>query len=144
MAEQSDYAMEEIAPDIAQLRIGFVNVFLVGAPGGEAPWALVDAGLAMGTAGVALLVGFDDVSTLPGAGIAIAAGLAGIAKVVLGLQRPRRSRRLRGVSLQPPLWRARRFRDQVGGRANGGGTHAVRISHAGRLGRDPGRSCRRG
>ena len=33
-------------------------------------------GLLLGTAGVAMLVGFDDVSTLPGAGLAIAAALA--------------------------------------------------------------------
>jgi drug/metabolite transporter (DMT)-like permease len=34
------------------------------------------AGLLLGTAGVALLVGFDDVSSLPGAGLAITAALA--------------------------------------------------------------------
>ncbi|HEY1044529.1 MAG TPA: DMT family transporter [Telluria sp.] len=50
---------------------------LIGAAWGRQGISLRTAlGLAMGTAGVALLVGFDDVSTRPGAGIAIAAGLA--------------------------------------------------------------------
>lgn len=48
--QQSDYEIEELTRDLARLRIGFVNVYLAGAPGGAAPWALVDAGLAMGAA----------------------------------------------------------------------------------------------
>ena len=52
MAQQSDYGLEDVTSDIGRLRIGFVNVYFVGPPGsgGEAPWALVDAGLAMGAA----------------------------------------------------------------------------------------------
>jgi drug/metabolite transporter (DMT)-like permease len=42
----------------------------------QAITARTGLGLLLGTAGVALLVGFDDVSTLPGAGIAVAAALA--------------------------------------------------------------------
>ena len=44
------------------------------------------AGLLMGTAGVALLVGFDSVSAAPGAGVAIAAGLcAALSYAIAGL-----------------------------------------------------------
>lgn len=53
MAQQdSDYALEELAGDLARLRIGFVNVYFAGPParGGASPWALVDAGLAVGAA----------------------------------------------------------------------------------------------
>ena len=52
MAEQRDYEMEGLAADVARLRIGFVNCYFVGPPGagGATPWALVDAGLAMGAA----------------------------------------------------------------------------------------------
>ncbi len=51
MAEpQTDRAIDEVAHDLARLRIGFVNVYLAGPPGGNAAWALVDAGLAMGAA----------------------------------------------------------------------------------------------
>lgn len=51
MAEQqSDHVVDEVTHDLVRLRIGFVNVYLAGAPDGRAPWALVDAGLAMGTA----------------------------------------------------------------------------------------------
>ena len=42
----------------------------------QAITARAGLGLLLGTAGVALLVGFDDVSALPGAGLAIAAALA--------------------------------------------------------------------
>src|SRR5690606_15632147 len=42
----------------------------------QAITARTGLGLLLGTAGVALLVGFDDVSALPGAGLAIAAALA--------------------------------------------------------------------
>jgi glyoxylase-like metal-dependent hydrolase (beta-lactamase superfamily II) len=50
--DQQQHAIEELAADVARLRIAFVNVYFVGAPGaGSAtPWALVDAGLAMGAA----------------------------------------------------------------------------------------------
>lgn len=47
---------EELATDIARLRIAFVNVYFVGVPPsaspveGLRPWALVDAGLSLGTA----------------------------------------------------------------------------------------------
>lgn len=49
------YEIEELAPDVARLRIGFVNVYLVGAPAAAradsaAQWVLVDTGLAMGAA----------------------------------------------------------------------------------------------
>ncbi len=51
MAQQSDYAVEELTADLARLRTGFVNVYFAGAPrGGATPWALVDAGLGMGAA----------------------------------------------------------------------------------------------
>jgi glyoxylase-like metal-dependent hydrolase (beta-lactamase superfamily II) len=49
------YGIEELASGVARLRIGFVNVYLVG-PAGSAgrdsatPWVLVDTGLAMGAA----------------------------------------------------------------------------------------------
>lgn len=53
MAEwQSDHEIDELAADVARLRIGFVNVYFVGPRGGSAPWTLVDAGLAMGAATV--------------------------------------------------------------------------------------------
>ena len=42
----------------------------------QAITARTGLGLLLGTAGVALLVGFDDVSTLPGAGLAVVAALA--------------------------------------------------------------------
>ena len=52
MAQQAEYAIEDVTTDLARLRIGFVNVYLAGTPqaGGVTPWALVDAGLAMGAA----------------------------------------------------------------------------------------------
>ena len=53
--EAKDFAIDEIGRDVARLRIGFVNLYFVGAPTppGEPalrPWALVDAGLAAGAA----------------------------------------------------------------------------------------------
>ena len=48
--QQTDHALEELTTDLARLRIGFANVYFAGTPGGAAPWALVDAGLAMGAA----------------------------------------------------------------------------------------------
>ena len=51
MAQQSEYAVQELAADLARLRIGFVNVYLAGRRQQAAtPWALVDAGLAIGAA----------------------------------------------------------------------------------------------
>ena len=58
MAQQSEFAVEELTVDLARLRIGFVNVYFAGATRGLAgtteqnamPWTLVDAGLAMGAA----------------------------------------------------------------------------------------------
>lgn len=54
------HRIEELAPDIARLRIAFVNVYMVGVPpharadpalaNALRPWALVDAGLSIGTA----------------------------------------------------------------------------------------------
>jgi len=51
--DQPQHAIEELTRDVARLRIGFVNVYFVGLPRASAdatPWALVDAGLAMGAA----------------------------------------------------------------------------------------------
>src|SRR5689334_11455244 len=50
--DQKQHAIEDLTTDVARLRIGFVNVYFVGTPGaaGATPWALVDAGLAMGAA----------------------------------------------------------------------------------------------
>ena len=50
--QQTDHAVEELTADLARLRIGFVNVYFAGTPGGDAPWALVDTGLAMGAAAI--------------------------------------------------------------------------------------------
>jgi glyoxylase-like metal-dependent hydrolase (beta-lactamase superfamily II) len=51
VADQLDYTLEEVTADLARLRVGFGNVYFVGAPGaGSASWALVDSGLAMGAA----------------------------------------------------------------------------------------------
>ncbi len=49
--EVRDFSIEEIGRDVARLRIGFVNLYFVGAPAASGqpalrPWALVDAGLA--------------------------------------------------------------------------------------------------
>lgn len=45
------FGIEELAPDVARLRIGFVNVYFVGRPHTPgAPWAVVDTGLAAGAA----------------------------------------------------------------------------------------------
>jgi glyoxylase-like metal-dependent hydrolase (beta-lactamase superfamily II) len=52
MTQQVEPAIEDVTTDLARLRIGFVNVYLAGVrrAGGATPWALVDAGLAMGAA----------------------------------------------------------------------------------------------
>jgi glyoxylase-like metal-dependent hydrolase (beta-lactamase superfamily II) len=62
MESKSTPGVEELTPDLARLRIAFVNVYFAGLPstgGGDAagadastPWALVDAGLSMGTADI--------------------------------------------------------------------------------------------
>jgi glyoxylase-like metal-dependent hydrolase (beta-lactamase superfamily II) len=46
------HQVEDLTPDVARMRIAFVNVYFVGTPQtiGSTPWALVDAGLAMGAA----------------------------------------------------------------------------------------------
>jgi glyoxylase-like metal-dependent hydrolase (beta-lactamase superfamily II) len=48
--DQPRHDLEELAGDVSRLRVGFVNVYLVGEPQKPAPWALVDAGLPMGAA----------------------------------------------------------------------------------------------
>jgi len=51
MDSHPQYEIEELTPDLARLRIAFVNVYFLGRPEGEASrWILVDAGLAMGAA----------------------------------------------------------------------------------------------
>ena len=57
MARETEYQIEELAPDAARLRIGFVNCFLVGRrrstydPTTDAtPWAVIDAGISPGAA----------------------------------------------------------------------------------------------
>jgi glyoxylase-like metal-dependent hydrolase (beta-lactamase superfamily II) len=48
--DQAQHDVEQLNGDVSRLRVGFVNVYLVGEPQTAAPWALVDAGLAMGAA----------------------------------------------------------------------------------------------
>jgi glyoxylase-like metal-dependent hydrolase (beta-lactamase superfamily II) len=50
MHDPKEHAIEELRSDVARLRIAFVNVYFVGAPQPDSPWALVDAGLSMGAA----------------------------------------------------------------------------------------------
>ena len=56
MSETKEHVIEELAPDVARLRVGFVNCYFVGAPHrhstpqNAAPWALVDAALSLGAA----------------------------------------------------------------------------------------------
>ena len=57
MAPEVEHKIDEVAPDVARLRIGFVNCFLVGqprpagaSPTDSTPWVLVDAALSMGAA----------------------------------------------------------------------------------------------
>jgi glyoxylase-like metal-dependent hydrolase (beta-lactamase superfamily II) len=58
MAEHTDHRIEELAPDVARLRIAFVNCYFVGRPRVRAhagasdatPWVLVDTALSMGAA----------------------------------------------------------------------------------------------
>jgi glyoxylase-like metal-dependent hydrolase (beta-lactamase superfamily II) len=49
MDAQPQYDIEALAPDVARLRIAFVNLYFLGLPTSSA-WVLVDAGLAMGAA----------------------------------------------------------------------------------------------
>ena len=48
MYQHERHDIEVLTPDLARLRVAFVNVFFAGAPGG--PWALVDTGLSLGVA----------------------------------------------------------------------------------------------
>jgi len=55
LTDDVEYAVEEVAPDVARLRIAIVNVYLVGprratASGSTSEWVLVDAGLPHGAA----------------------------------------------------------------------------------------------
>lgn len=47
-SKKSGLAAEQVAPGVARLGIVFVNVYMVGAPGG--PWVLVDTGLPLSAA----------------------------------------------------------------------------------------------
>ena len=56
------HEIEPATTDLARLRIGFVNVYLVGAPDGRgageaSPWVLVDAGLSFGAAHILEVAG---------------------------------------------------------------------------------------
>jgi glyoxylase-like metal-dependent hydrolase (beta-lactamase superfamily II) len=62
MAQQSEYAVEEVTVDLVRLRIGFVNVYLAGSRVAAMPtrpdrpsWTLIDAGLPMGAARILAL-----------------------------------------------------------------------------------------
>jgi glyoxylase-like metal-dependent hydrolase (beta-lactamase superfamily II) len=62
MAQQPDYAVEEVTVDLVRLRIAFVNVYVVGRRAAAAPtrqnvpsWTLIDAGLPMGAARILAL-----------------------------------------------------------------------------------------
>lgn len=48
MEPEVRHEIETLTPELARLRIGFVNVYFLGAPGGR--WVLVDTGLAIGAA----------------------------------------------------------------------------------------------
>jgi glyoxylase-like metal-dependent hydrolase (beta-lactamase superfamily II) len=54
MDQHEQHELETLTDDLARLRIAFVNVYFAGAPattpGTATPWALVDAGLSLGTA----------------------------------------------------------------------------------------------
>ena len=55
LTEHAEYAVEEVAVDVARLRIGIVNVYLVGArratsDESTSEWVLIDAGLPQGAA----------------------------------------------------------------------------------------------
>jgi glyoxylase-like metal-dependent hydrolase (beta-lactamase superfamily II) len=52
--QQADYALDEVTADVARLRVAVVNLYFIGMPSRDTseatPWAVVDAGLAMGAA----------------------------------------------------------------------------------------------
>ena len=51
MTAPVEHDVEILAPDVARLRIAFVNVYMVGAPGAPSgSWVLVDAALSLGAA----------------------------------------------------------------------------------------------
>ena len=53
MESHPEFAIEEVAADLARLRIAFVNVYFAGTPARQsaaAEWVLVDAGLSLGAA----------------------------------------------------------------------------------------------
>jgi glyoxylase-like metal-dependent hydrolase (beta-lactamase superfamily II) len=54
MAPHTEHTIEQLAPDVARLRIAFVNCYFVGVPRvsdrATAPWVLVDAALSLGAA----------------------------------------------------------------------------------------------
>jgi glyoxylase-like metal-dependent hydrolase (beta-lactamase superfamily II) len=50
MYQHERHDIEVLTPDLARLRVAFVNMFFAGAPSG--PWALVDTGLSLGVAQV--------------------------------------------------------------------------------------------
>lgn len=53
---EHEFELEDVAADVARLRVAFVNLYFAGAPRGPnaghdaTPWTLVDAGLSIGTA----------------------------------------------------------------------------------------------
>jgi glyoxylase-like metal-dependent hydrolase (beta-lactamase superfamily II) len=56
MARETEYQIEELAPDVARLRVAFVNCFFIGSPRKHAsaldatPWMLIDTALSIGAA----------------------------------------------------------------------------------------------
>ena len=50
MYQHERHDIDVLTPDLARLRVAFVNVFFAGAPGG--PWALIDTELSIGVAQV--------------------------------------------------------------------------------------------
>jgi glyoxylase-like metal-dependent hydrolase (beta-lactamase superfamily II) len=56
MARDTEYQIEEVAPDVARLRVAFVNCFFLGTPRKHAsaldatPWVLIDTALSIGAA----------------------------------------------------------------------------------------------
>jgi glyoxylase-like metal-dependent hydrolase (beta-lactamase superfamily II) len=63
MAPLTEHRIEELAPDVARLRVAFVNCYFVGRPAppgdtsGAAPWVLVDAALSPGAARILEVAG---------------------------------------------------------------------------------------
>ena len=51
--QHEDFSLEELSADVTRLRVAFANLYFAGRPRAateSTPWALVDAGLSMGTA----------------------------------------------------------------------------------------------